>query len=200
MAKGPRYNVPLRRRREGKTNYKKRRALILSKLPRFIVRLTNKHVLIQVAEAKPNGDYVLASASSMELKKLGWKSCFKNTPSAYLTGLLAGFKALKNNVKEAVLDIGLRKATKGARVFAAMKGALDAGLKIPHSEEILPDESRIKGEHVAVYAKSLSQEEYNKRFSGYLKNGLPPENLPNHFEEIKNKIIESIKTLTAQQA
>ncbi|MEM3552186.1 MAG: 50S ribosomal protein L18 [Candidatus Bathyarchaeia archaeon] len=197
MAKGPTYRLSFRRRREGKTNYKKRRALILSKLPRFIVRLSNKYVLIQIAEAKPSGDYILVSAHSMELKKLGWKGSCENTSAAYLTGLLAGFKALQKNIKEAILDIGLRKATKGARVFAAMKGALDAGLKIPHSEEILPDESRIKGEHVAVYAKSLSQEEYNKRFSGYLKNGLPPENLPNHFEEIKNKIIESIKTLTA---
>ncbi|MBS7655604.1 50S ribosomal protein L18 [Candidatus Bathyarchaeota archaeon] len=199
MAKGPRYNVPFRRRREGKTNYKKRRALILSKLPRFIVRLTNKHVLIQVAEAKPNGDYVLASASSMELKKLGLKGCFKNTPAAYLTGFLAGFKALKNNVKEAVLDIGLRKASKGAKVFAAMKGALDAGLKISCNEEILPEESRIKGEHIAAYAKSLTQEEYNKKFSRYLKDGLPPENLPSHFDEIKNRIIESFKALTAHQ-
>jgi len=200
MAKGPRYRLPFRRRREEKTNYKKRRALILSKLPRLIVRLSNKYVLIQVAEAKPKGDHILASAHSMELKKLGWKGNCENISAAYLTGFLVGLKALQKNIKEAVLDIGLKKATKGARVFAAMKGALDAGLKIPHSEEILPEESRIKGEHIAAYAKSLSQEEYNKKFSRYLKGGLPPENLPNHFNEIKNKIIESLKTLTAQQA
>jgi large subunit ribosomal protein L18 len=197
MAKGPRYRLPFRRRREGKTNYKKRKALILSKLPRFIVRLSNKYVLIQIAEAKPNGDHILVSTHSIELKKLGWKGSCENTPAAYLTGFLTGLKALQKNIKEAILDIGLRKATKGARVFAAMKGALDAGLKIPHSEEILPDESRIKGEHIAAYAKNLSQEEYNKRFSKYLKDGLPPEKLPEHFNEIKNKILESLKTLTA---
>jgi large subunit ribosomal protein L18 len=191
MAKGPRYNVPFRRRREGKTDYRKRKALILSNLPRFIVRLTSKHVLIQVAEAKPNGDNILASASSIELKKLGWKGSCENTPAAYLTGFLAGLKALKNNVKEAALDIGLRRASKGARVFAAMKGALDAGLKIPYSKEILPEESRIKGEHIASYAKNLPQEEYNKKFSRYLKEDLPPENLSSHFDEIKNKLIES---------
>ncbi|RLI36413.1 50S ribosomal protein L18, partial [Candidatus Bathyarchaeota archaeon] len=33
MARGPRYNVPYRRRREGKTDYRRRYKLLLSGLP-----------------------------------------------------------------------------------------------------------------------------------------------------------------------
>jgi large subunit ribosomal protein L5e len=36
------------------------------------------------------------------------------------------------------LDLGLARATKGNRVFAAMKGAIDGGINIPHSDSIFP--------------------------------------------------------------
>lgn len=36
------------------------------------------------------------------------------------------------------LDLGLARATKGNRVFAAMKGAIDGGVNIPHSDSIFP--------------------------------------------------------------
>jgi len=194
MAKGPDYSVSFRRRREGKTNYRKRRALIASGLPRLVVRPTNENIIVQIIEARPEGDYVLASASSMELrKKFNWKGNCGNLPTAYLTGLLAGFKALKKGIKKAILDIGLKRPTKGAKVFAAMKGALDAGLEIPHEEKILPEESRIRGEHIVAYAKKLSSspEIYNRYFSSYIKKGLDPQNLPIHFEEVKEKILSS---------
>jgi large subunit ribosomal protein L18 len=191
MARGPDYSVPFRRRREAKTDYKKRRALVISGLPRLVVRPTSKNIIVQVIEAKPEGDYVLASANSMELrKKFNWKGNCGNLPTAYLTGLLAGFKALEKNIKKAILDIGLKRPTKGARLFAAMKGALDAGLEIPHDEKIFPEESRIKGEHIVTYAKKLSPipELYNRYFSSYIKKGLNPQDIPMHFEEIKEKI------------
>ena len=73
MADGPRYAVPYRRRREGRTDYKLRRALVRSGKPRAVVRLTNKYVIVQVSEADIRGDIVRASASSRELAKLGWK-------------------------------------------------------------------------------------------------------------------------------
>jgi large subunit ribosomal protein L5e len=38
----------------------------------------------------------------------------------------------------AVLDVGLRRTTTGARVFGALKGAVDAGLYIPHSVKRFP--------------------------------------------------------------
>ena len=92
-----------------------------------------------------------------------------------------------------MLDIGLKSSTKGARVFAALKGAVDSGLYVPHGDKILPADERIRGEHVAAYAESLSDEEVKQRFSKYIKNGLSPKDLPDHFESIKQKIEEGVE-------
>ena len=192
MARGPRYNVPFRRKREGKTDYRQRIRLIKSGLPRLVVRGSLKHFSAQVIKATVEGDKVLTSAHSKELKgDFGWLGGCGNIPAAYLTGYLCGLKALKKGVKEAVLDIGLHSPTKGARVFAALKGFLDAGLSVRHGEEILPGDERIKGQHIADYASMLSADNkdlYLKRFSEYLSRGLPPEDLPKHFSEVKDKI------------
>ena len=48
-----------------------------------------------------------------------------------------------------MLDIGLAASTPGNRVFSALKGMVDAGLEIPHGEDILPDEGRITGAHIS---------------------------------------------------
>jgi large subunit ribosomal protein L18 len=196
MAKGSRYSVPYRRRREGKTDYRKRKALILSRKPRLVVRGTLKNIIVQVVAAKPHGDEVLVSAHSRELlRNYGWKAPRGNLPAAYLTGLLCGLKAKARGIKEAVLDIGLHSPTKGARVFAALKGVLDAGLNVPHGEEKLPDEKRIQGVHIAQYAKMLSTstERYMVAFSKYLENKIPPESLPEHFTEVKKAIIAAFE-------
>jgi len=193
MARGPAYTVPYRRRREGKTDYRLRKKLIISKMPRLVVRKTNKHIITQLVGATVIGDIVITSAHSQELrKKYGWLGDLNNLPAAYLTGLLCGLRAADKGVKKAILDIGLHTPSRGAAVFAAMKGFVDAGVEVPHNESILPDESRIRGEHIAKYAEILSSEkpeEYSKRFSEYLSRKLPPENLPEHFEEIKKKIL-----------
>ncbi len=196
MARGPRYKVPFRRRREGKTNYRKRLKLILSGKPRLVARKTLNHIIAQVVEARVEGDHVLVAAHSSELRKFGWLASCDNTPAAYLTGLLAGYRALKAGIKEAILDIGLHRPTRGARVFAVLKGAVDAGLKVPYSEEILPSEDRIRGEHIANYAKILKDTDplkYERHFSQYLKRGLLPEELPNHFEIVREKITKLFK-------
>ncbi len=196
MAKGSRYNVPYRRRREGKTDYHKRKALILSKKPRLVVRGTLKNIIVQVIAAKPGGDEVLVSAHSIEiLKNYGWKAPRGNIPAAYLTGLLCGLKAKAKGIKEAVLDIGLRSPTKGARIFAALKGVLDAGLSVPYGEEKLPDANRIQGIHIAQYAKMLSAntEKYMATFSKYLENKVSPDSLPKHFAEVKKAVIADFK-------
>ena len=191
MAKGPSYNVPYRRRREGKTNYRRRKNLILSGLPRLVARKTNKHIIAQMIEASAESDKVLASAHSSELrKKYGWLGSLKSLPAAYLTGLLCGYRALKKGIKKAVLDIGLQTPSKGARVFAVLKGCLDAGVEIPHSEDVLPDEDRIKGQHISDYAEMLSStpEVYSIRFSAYLSRGLSPEKIVDHFSTVMEKI------------
>jgi len=196
MAKGPGYRVPFRRRKEGKTDYRSRRALVLSKLPRLVARRTSKHIIVQIVKAEAAGDQVVVSAHSYELAKTyGWKGGCGNVPAAYLTGLLCGFRAVTHGVKKAVLDLGLQSPSRGARVFAALKGALDAGVMIPHSDSTLPDESRISGQHVVDYASQLSSnpEAYQKKFSKHLSRGLRPEQLSEHFSLIKKNIISSFR-------
>ena len=186
MARGPRYVLPHRRRREGKTNYRTRLKLLLSEKPRLVVRKSLKHMRAQIVVYDPKGDKTLVSASSEELKKFGWNVPTGNVPAAYLVGLLIGKRAVAKGIKEAVLDIGLYRATKGSRLFAVLKGALDAGLKVPHSDEILPSEDRASGMHIVNYAKLLkerSEKEFSKQFS------YDPETLPEIFEKVKQKII-----------
>ena len=192
MAHGSRYKLAFKRRREGKTDYRARKNLIGLEKSRLVVRITNQHTIAQIVNVKLNGDETVVSAHSNELKKMGWLGSGKNTSAAYLTGFLLAKKALEAGITSAVLDIGLKSTTKGARIFAALKGAVDGGLKVPHNDVILPADERIRGEHVAAYVKSLSDEEVEKRFSKYIKNGLSPKDLPDHFESIKQKIEEGI--------
>jgi len=197
MAKNSRYCVPFRRRREGKTEYKTRKALILSGKPRLVARGTLKNMVAQVIIAKPNGDEVLVSAHSRELtKNYGWTAPRGNLPAAYLTGLLCGLKAKAQGIEETILDIGLHAPSKGARIFAVLKGVLDAGIAIPHEEEKLPDEERIKGAHIAEYAETLTSnpEVYQAKFSKYLEQKLSPEKLPEHFAKVKADIIAAFKS------
>jgi large subunit ribosomal protein L18 len=194
MARNSRYCTRYRRRREGKTDYHARRALVVSAKPRVVVRSSLKNMIAQVVTASPEGDKIIVSAHSNELvRKYGWKAPKGNLPTAYLTGFLCGLKAKARGVKEAIPDIGLYSPSKGARVFAALKGVLDAGISVPHSEEKLPDEKRLRGEHIAQYAKSLASgtDEYPARFSKYLKQKLPPENLADSFVELKKDIAAS---------
>jgi len=193
---GPRYRVVFRRRREGKTNYQLRRKLLLSNRLRFVVRRSNRYVVIQILKLHLKGDQVIISVHSKELRdKFNWKGNCGNMPATYLTGLLAGFRAKKAGLSDAILDIGLISPIKGAKVFAALKGALDAGLSIPYSEDVLPEDNRVKGNHIASYATQLAEAEEGKKQSRFfalvVKRGLQPQDLPEHFDEIKNKIVSS---------
>jgi large subunit ribosomal protein L18 len=182
--------VPHRRRREQKTDYKQRLALLKSGKPRLVVRASVGSITCQIIAHDTKGDRTVATATAFELRKHGWKGGTGNLPAAYLTGYLCGHKA-KGKVKEAVLDLGLQSSAKGGRIFSALKGALDAGLHVPHSEDILPPEERIKGAHIYGYAEALkkaSLQAYEKRFSAYLKNSLNPEDLAKHFEEVKARL------------
>lgn len=197
MATGPRYCVPFRRRREGKTDYQLRRALVLSGLPRLVARGTLKHMIAQIVKAKATGDEVVVAAHSHELTKtFGWRGYCGNIPAAYLTGLLCGSRAVANGVKKANLDIGLQSPTRSSRIFAVLKGVLDAGVSVAHDKEILPDETRIQGQHIVSYAKESSSdlEVYQYRFSKYLSKELRPEQIAEHFASTKEKILSSSKT------
>jgi large subunit ribosomal protein L18 len=115
---------------------------------RAVVRHSIKHTVVQLVRYDETGDRIICSATTAQLKKLGWTGSTGNTPAAYLAGLLAGKKAAGQSVREAVLDIGLQTPSKGSKVFATLKGLLDAGIKIAHSKEVLPADDRIRGKHL----------------------------------------------------
>jgi large subunit ribosomal protein L18 len=178
----------LKRIRSDKTNYRKRAAIIIGRHSFATVRVTDQNVSAQVIKTTPTGDLVVASAHSHELAKHGWKGSTNNLPACYLTGLLLGKKALEKGTTKAVLYIGKEHFT--TRVAACAKGIADSGVNMPISEESVPDEERIAGQHIADYANSLKsdEQEYKSRFSAVLKNGLKPEEYPAHFEEVRSKI------------
>jgi large subunit ribosomal protein L18 len=192
MAQGSRYKLAFKRRREGKTNYGARLKLIALDKHRLVVRVTGNHTIAQIVDVQIEGDQTLVSAHSQELKNIGWLASGKNTSAAYLTGYLCGKKALKEGITEAVLDMGLATSTKGSRVYAVLKGAIDAGLEVPHNDVILPSEDRITGEHISQYAESLDKAEMEKKFSQYIQRGLSPKDLPDHFQSIKEKIEKEV--------
>lgn len=156
-ATGPLYGVHFRRRREGKTDYSKRLALIKSGKHRLVVRKTNKFILAQITSWSEKGDLTLASVTSKALDAFGFAGK-SNTPSAYLTGLLCGIKAKAKGVGEIVLDVGLHSPTKGSLLFAVVKGASDSGLKVNFGQEKMPSEERMSGKHL----KAELQEKFSQ--------------------------------------
>lgn len=131
-----------RRRKEAKTDYKSRFNLLKSGKERFVVRKTNRYIIAQIVHSDIAQDKILASANSKDLIEKGWpkekSGSLKSLQAAYLTGYLL---AKKSNSKSGdfIFDLGLHRNMSGGRVFSALKGALDGGLKISHSESALPD-------------------------------------------------------------
>lgn len=148
MVEGARKRVPFRRRREGRTDYRRRLRLLRSGQARAVVRKSLNQTQVQIVAYDERGDRILASAISNELRELGWSGSTGNVPAAYLTGALAGRRAKAKGVAAAVLDLGLQRPAPGGRIFAAMKGLVDAGVEIPHAEDVLPADGRLRGAHL----------------------------------------------------
>ncbi len=166
MARGPNYSLKYRRRRLEKTDYTQRLGLIKSGLYRLVVRKTNNRIIAQVVKFKKGGDVNVFTVDSTKLREYDYEhNSFKNIPAAYLTGYLAGKKSLKKGIKKAVLDIGVNVSTKGNRIYSVLKGALDAGLSIPHNEKILPSSERIHGKHIKGFSIKIDKiiENINKK-------------------------------------
>ena len=182
-----------RRRREKRTDYKQRLDLLKSGKPRLVIRRTSNNIICQIVNHDPKGDKTLVTATAKELKKAGWKAHCGNVPASYLIGLICGSEAKKKKVTEAVPDTGLHASTKSSRIYAALKGAVDSGLKVPHSDEILPDKERFSGKHIEDYSKKLKSEKpdtFKKQFAGYVKSKTEPQSISKHFEEVKKKILK----------
>ena len=45
-----------------------------------------------------------------------------------------------------------------SRIYSALKGCIDAGLKVPHDPKIFPEEERIKGAHTKKDMKKEFEE------------------------------------------
>ncbi len=187
MVNGKNKALQYRRKRLGLTNYSSRLGLLKSGKPRMVIRKSSRYLMIQLVEYLPDGDKVLVSVSSKSLSELGWKFSCKNLPAAYLAGFMFGKKAIEKS-KVAIVDIGSLTSKKEGVLYAAVKGAVDAGMEIPVSDEVLPSEDRISGKHIAEFGKKLEKEKYNKLFSGYNKDKLSVDKLPEEFEKIKVKI------------
>jgi len=189
-----------------------------------VVRKTNKDIICQIAFATIKSDRILTAAYSHELPRFGVKAGLTNYSAAYATGLLVARRALhslgmsdkyvgqtKNEaigkyyvVQEiegerrpfyVILDVGLNRTTTGAKIFAAMKGAADGGINIPHSNSMkqFPGYNKesgkfdsrvlrkyIFGGHVADYMKKLrdaDDEAYKRQFADYIKAGIEPEHI-----------------------
>ena len=151
---------PFRRRKEKKTDYKARLAMLKSSMPRLVVRRYNRNIRIQIIDYDPVGDKTLIEVNSSKIE--GLKCHPGNISSAYLAGYYAGMLALKKNLSPAILDIGLQTSTKGSSIFAAAKGAADAGLEIAIGEGIVPNEDRIKGSHINQDAVKNFEESFAK--------------------------------------
>ncbi|XP_027335509.1 60S ribosomal protein L5-like isoform X2 [Abrus precatorius] len=193
---------------------------------RFVVRFTNKDITAQIISASITGDIVLAAAYSHELPCYGLKVGLTNYAAAYCTGLLLARRVLKmlemdeeyeGNVEatgedfsvepaetrrpfRALLDVGLIKTTTGNRVFGALKGALDGGLDIPHSEKRFAGFDKEKkeldaevhhkyifGGHVAAYMKMLMEDEpekYQSHFSEYIKQGIDADGIEGLYKKV----------------
>jgi len=180
---------------------------------RLVVRITNRDVIAQVVYSKIDGDIVRCSAYAHELPGFGLKVGLTNYAACYAVGLLLARRMLKSlkldeaykGVEEVTaemydveandegprpfrcyLDIGLARASTGARIFGVLKGAVDGGLYVPHSEKRFPGydadgkeydaefhQSMIFGTHVSDYMEHLQEQDedrYKEQFSTYIAN------------------------------
>jgi len=199
---------------------------------RMCVRITNKTVICQIIQPKIAGDHCICSAYSHELAKYGIEVGLTNYAACYATGLLVARRLLKKleldetyegqeeadgeifNVEHedgprpftCVLDVGLVRTTTGNRVFGALKGAVDGGLNIPHSEKRFPGYDRegkeydpethkkyIFGGHVAEYMELLEEEDpdrYASQFAKFIEKELEGDGLEEMYQEAHKKIRE----------
>jgi len=199
---------------------------------RLVVRFSNRDVTCQIVRAKIIGDEVVAAAYAHELKNYGLPVVVKNYAAAYATGLLVARRMLTKvglaskyqgntavngedyNVSHlddgpapfrALLDVGLHRTTTGSKLFAALKGAADGGLEVPHSDrrfvgykseekklhaEVL--RKHIFGIHVSDFMKELKTDDantYERQFSTYIKAGVKPEDV----EALWGKVHKAIR-------
>jgi large subunit ribosomal protein L5e len=201
---------------------------------RFCVRITNRDIICQIFSADMTHDVCMLAAYSHELPRYGLKVGLTNYAAAYCTGLLLARRINSKlgldyegntevngedyNVEadpegkapfRALLDVGLRRTTTGARIFGALKGACDGGLDIPHNDrrfpgteaagsDFTPDaevhKKYIFGGHVGEYMESLKEDDdeaYQRQFSRYIAEDIGPDDLEELYEKVHSGIREN---------
>lgn len=204
---------------------------------RLIVRFTNKDIICQIAYARIEGDVIVCAAYSHELPRYGIKVGLTNYAAAYCTGLLLARRLLKKynldktyegqvevdgdeycvedvdgapGAFRAYLDVGLARTSTGARVFGALKGAVDGGIEIPHNTKRFPGydqeagkfdaavhREHIFGTHVSNYMTHLQEndeEAFKKQFSRFIKLGITADTM----EEMYKKAHANIRANPAR--
>jgi large subunit ribosomal protein L18 len=154
--------LPKRRRLEAKTDYKSRLALLQSGMPRLVVRKSNRYMTAQIVKSELAQDKVIAGATSKILLSKGWpkemSGSLKSLPAAYLLGLVIGKFAVKAGIKKAILDIGMNRNIKNSRLYALLKGALDAGMEISCGKDVLPSMEIIKNTKIKELFDKIAAE------------------------------------------
>ncbi|KAF1889853.1 hypothetical protein Lal_00025182 [Lupinus albus] len=209
-----RYQVKFKRRRDGKTDYRARIRLINQDKNKYNTPkyrfVTNKDIIAQITSASIAGDNVLAAAYAHELPHFGLEVGLTNYAAAYCTGLLLARRVLKTleldeeyegNVEatgedysvepaetrrpfRALLDVGLIRTTTGNRVFGALKGALDGGLDIPHSDKRFAGFDKEKKELDPETLIEDEPEKYQTHFSEYIKRGIESDGLEALYKKV----------------
>ena len=186
------YIATLKRIRNGRTNYRKRAALLLSRRRFVTITVSDENVQAQIAYPMAKGDVTITSSHSRELARFGWNGSLNSLPACYLTGLLLGKKSLRKDVDEAILYTGKNSFT--SRVAACLKGVIDSGMKVPASDSSFPPEERLAGNHIAEYARILKDENkdvYNSHFSRLIANNFDPTQYSSYVQKVKDAITRS---------
>jgi len=205
---------------------------------RLVVRFTNKKVICQIMYATIRGDIIVSQANSSELTKYGVPCGHKNYAAAYCTGLLVARRTLKKfgldetfkgkeeldgedyHVEDeendqrpfkCILDVGLQTTAVGHRMWGALKGAVDGGLHIPHTNKKFPGfkpaeekgqepeydadahKEKIFGSHVKEYMEMLQEEDptkYEAHFSKFLENDIDADKIEEMYTDAHEKIRE----------
>jgi len=187
---------------------------------RFVVRRSHRDITCQIFSSDLTHDVCVQSAYAHELRRYGVRVGLTNYAAAYCTGLLLARRVnskYKLNYEgkveadgdefeveadpdgkapfRALLDVGLARTTTGARVFGALKGAVDGGLNVPHNSKRFPGteiedkkpranaevhKKYILGGHVAEFMKKLEEDDdaaFQKQFGRYIKVGIKADDL-----------------------
>jgi large subunit ribosomal protein L18 len=144
--------VDKRRRREGKTDYATRFKLLRSEMPRIVFRKTDRYIIAQYVTSKAAQDKIEIGLTSKNLLSYGWPKEFegslKSVTASYLTGFLLGKEIIKGKLETPIVDFGMLRTIAKSKLFAFLKGIIDAGIKIECPKESFPEDDRISGKNL----------------------------------------------------